>query len=273
VDTTTGAWIAAGVLAFVSGIGKTGIPGIGILPVALFAMLFPAKASVGIILPLLICGDIVAVAAYRHHARWPHLLRLFPWAALGVVPSALLMRRVDNDEVSRIIGVILLGLIALHVARQRRARPAGSEETDGDVTPHGAGYTAFMGVLAGFTTMSANAAGPIMILYLLAMRLPKMEFVGTQAWFFFVVNVFKIPFNIYADMITVESFEISLRLAAFMILGAVAGRLVIRHINQKVFETTALILTFVAAIWLIARPWAMPRPPDPRPAAAARERA
>ena len=255
MDMSIGAWIAAGVLAFVSGIGKTGIPGIGILPVALFAMLFPAKASVGIILPLLICGDIVAVAAYRHHARWSHLLRLFPWAALGVVPSALLMHQVDNDQVSRIIGVILLGLIALHVARQRRALPAGSEETGENGRPHGAGYTVFMGFLAGFTTMSANAAGPIMILYLLAMRLPKMEFVGTQAWFFFALNVYKVPFSIYADMLTEESFSVSARLAAFMILGALAGRLVIRHLNQKAFEATALILTVLAAAWLIVRPW------------------
>jgi hypothetical protein len=253
---TMGAWIAAGVLAFVSGIGKTGIPGVGILPVALFAMLFPAKASVGIILPLLICGDVVAVASYRHHARWNHLARLFPWAALGVVPSALLMRHVDNDQVSRIIGVILLGLIALHVVRQRRTRPAGLGAPDEEEPGHGAAYTVFMGVLAGFTTMSANAAGPIMILYLLAMRLPKMEFVGTQAWFFFALNLFKMPFSIYADMITMESFAVSARLAVFMILGALAGRLVIRHIHQKAFEETALILTVLAAAWLIVRPWA-----------------
>jgi uncharacterized membrane protein YfcA len=271
VEITTGMWIAGAAAAFASGIGKTGIPGVGILPIALFAMIFPAKASVGIILPLLICGDVVAVAAYRRHVAWKHLVRLFPWTALGIVPSALLMRTIDDRQVSWIIGAILLALIVLHLARRRRAGPA--DETNDEGAMHGFVYTVFMGSLAGFTTMAANAAGPIMILYLLAMRMPKMEFVGTQAWFFFVVNVFKIPFNIYADMITVESFEISLRRAAFMILGAVAGRLVIRHINQKVFETTALILTFVAAIWLIARPWAMPRPPDPRPAAAARERA
>jgi uncharacterized membrane protein YfcA len=114
-----------------------------------------------------------------------------------------------------------------------------------------------MGLLAGFTTMVANAAGPIMVLYLLAMRLPKMEFVGTQAWFFFALNVFKVPFNIYADMITVESIVVSGRLAAFMILGAVAGRLVIRHLNQKAFEATALALTVLAAAWLIVRPWVL----------------
>jgi len=252
---TTGLWIAAGALAFVSGIGKTGIPGVGILPVALFALLFPAKASVGIILPLLICGDLVAVASYRHHADGRHLARLFPWAALGVVPSAVMMRGVNNDQVSRLIGVILLGLIALHVARQRRSSPAGSGAADVTTPVHGAAYTAFMGMLVGFTTMAANAAGPVMILYLLAMRLPKMAFVGTQAWFFFALNVFKVPFSVYAGLITADSFTVSARLAAFMVGGALAGRLIIRHINQKTFEAAALLLTVLAALWLIARPW------------------
>jgi uncharacterized membrane protein YfcA len=258
-------WAAGAAVAFVSGIGKTGIPGIGILAVALFAMIFPARASVGIVLPLLICGDVVAVAAYRRHAAWKHLLRLFPWTALGVLPGTLLMRVADDRQVGWIIGTILLGLIALHLRRQRRTRPGG-EDPDAE-PPHGAVYTAFMGFLAGFTTMVANAAGPIMILYLLAMRLPKMEFVGTQAWFFFAVNVFKVPFSIAAHVITADSIAVSARLAAFMILGALAGRLAIRYLNQKAFEATALALTFVAATWLIARPWVLPPPPASRPAA------
>ena len=265
MDTSTFVWVAGAAGAFASGLGKTGIPGIGILPIALFAMIFPAKASVGIVLPLLICGDVVAVASYRHHARWKHLLRLFPWAAAGVVPAAFLMRGVKDDQVSGIIGSILLVLIALHVWRGRRA-PA-PETAEAEEPAHGPVYTALIGLLAGFTTMASNGAGPIMVLYLLAMRLPKMEFVGTQAWFFFALNVYKVPFSIYAEMITRESFVVSARLAAFMILGALAGRLVIRRLNQKVFETTALALTLAAAVWLIAKPWIAPsRPPDARAA-------
>ncbi len=264
MDTTPWLWIAGAASAFVSGLGKTGIPGIGILPIALFALLFPARASVGIILPLLICGDLVAVSLYRRRAQGRHLLRLFPWTAAGVVPGWLLMKRIDDNQLSWILGTILLLLIALHLTRsRRRAETPGEAPPPPDADVHGRAYTAFMGALAGFTTMVSNGAGPIMILYLLAMRLPKIEFVSTQAWFFFAVNLFKVPFSIDAGLISAESFAVSSALAPAMLLGAFAGPWILHRINQKAFEWTALILTLLAAAWLILKPWVLEPPPPP----------
>ena len=107
------------------------------------------------------------------------------------------------------------------------------------------------GLLAGFTTMIANAAGPLMILYLLAMRLPKLQFLGTTAWFFLVVNAFKVPFSYNLGLISSASLLLSLRLVPVTVLGALGGRWLIRHINQQVFETLALVMTLVAAIRLL----------------------
>jgi uncharacterized membrane protein YfcA len=274
VETTTWIWISGALSALLSGLGKTGIPGVGILPIALFALLFPARASVGIMLPLLICGDIVGVSIYRRKAHGRQLLRLFPWTAAGVIPGWLLMKRIDDNAVGWLIGSILLFLIGIHLLRRLRARKASDGTQDETGTTHGSLYTAITGALAGFTSMVSNGAGPIMVLYLLAMRLPKIEFVGTQAWFFFALNLFKVPFGVEAGLITGDSLVVSAQLAPAMVLGAIAGPWVLRRINQKVFEVTALVLTVVAAAWLIAKPWIVPtssgptdvRTPPPAPA-------
>ena len=122
-------------------------------------------------------------------------------------------------------------------------------ELEEETNPHPL-LSAVTGVSAGFTTMVANAAGPIMIIYLLAMRLPKMIFMGTSAWYFFVVNVFKVPFSYSLGLITLSSLRISLLLAPFAIIGAITGRILIPHINQKLFENLAMVLTLIAGIRL-----------------------
>jgi uncharacterized protein len=230
------------------GVSKTGIAGLGILTVTLFATALPARLSTGVLLPLLICGDIVAVTAYRRHAVWHHLWRLCPWVAAGVVAGYFAMGRLSGDrDFQRLIGGIVLSMIALHVWRQRRMTKGRSDDT----LPHSVGFAAFMGVLAGFTTMVANAAGPVMILYLLAMRLPKLEFLGTGAWFFLAVNLFKVPFSVNLGLITPWSLGVDLRLAAIVVAGALAGRALVRRIDQKLFEDLALILSFLAALRML----------------------
>ncbi|HNP88237.1 MAG TPA: sulfite exporter TauE/SafE family protein, partial [Kouleothrix sp.] len=174
-------WALGALGAFLVGLSKTGIPGLGILNVAIFALVFPARESVGLVLVILICGDLVAVASYRRDASWPHLFRLFPWAAAGVVLGYIALGRVNDLQMRRMIGLILLALVVFQYVRSRHPRKPD------DVPP--AWLAPLTGITAGFTTMVANAAGPVMVLYLLAMRLPKILFVGTAAWYFLVINL------------------------------------------------------------------------------------
>ena len=239
-------WLAAtGSVCF--GLSKTGIPGVGILGVALFARAF-AVNSPGIALPLLIVADFVALGMYFRYAIWSKMLRMFPWAAIGIVIGFLLMRRIDPKELNRVIGWILLALVVLAVW-WRWIRGPVSDTAAGD--SHGMGYEIAVGILSGITTMIANAAGPIMILYLLRMRLPKMQFIGTCSCFFLVLNCFKVPFQIYQEQITLETFRTDLPFIPFSLLGALLGWVVIKHINQVLFESLCLILTFVSALKLV----------------------
>lgn len=239
-------WALGAFGAFLVGISKTGIPGLGILSVAIFALVFPARESVGLVLVILICGDIVAVSSYRRDASWPHLWRLFPWAAAGVVAGYFALGRVDDVQMRHLIGVILLSLVVFQYIRSRR--PA---QYDSEAQPTRPWLAPITGITAGFTTMVANAAGPVMVLYLLWMRLPKIVFVGTAAWYFLVLNLFKTPFSASLGLINAASLGVALLLGPFAIVGALVGRPVVERLNQRLFELLALALTFVAALGMI----------------------
>ena len=234
--------------ALLVGVSKTGVAGFGILFVVMFANVIPAKQSSGFVLPLLIFGDVVAVWAYRKHAKWAHVWRLLPWTAAGVVLGYFAMGRIDDRQAKVMIGGIIIAMVVAHVWRRARAKSAALAEYGMWVAP-------MVGVLAGFTTLVANAAGPLMAIYLLAMRLPKMEYVGTAAVFFLLLNCFKVPFMVNLGLITTGSFGFNLMLAPMVFLGTVLGRWLLPKINQRLFENLALGLSAVAGIRLLFSTW------------------
>jgi uncharacterized membrane protein YfcA len=144
------------------------------------------------------------------------------------------------------IGGIVLGLVVMHFVRRKFS---------GHEAEHGAWFAPVIGVLAGFTTLVANAAGPLMVIYMLAMRLPKMDFVGTSAVFFLILNLFKVPFMVHLGLINVESFSINLWLAPIVVAGAWFGRKLVLKIEQRAFENIALTLSVVAGFNLLYRAW------------------
>ncbi|MCS6825877.1 MAG: sulfite exporter TauE/SafE family protein [Caldilinea sp.] len=241
-------WVLAVVGAYLVGISKTGVAGLGVFAVAIFASALPARESVGIVLPILIAADVVAVVSYWGQGSWPHLLRLFPWAAVGIVAGYFVMDRIDAVMTQRLIGAVLVAIVSIHFWRRLRTQALVALAAEMRPQPFLSGIT---GVSAGFTTMVANAAGPIMIIYLLAMRLPKYIFMGTAAWYFFVLNLFKVPFSYSLGLINAASLPLSLALAPAAIAGALTGRVLIRHINQQAFELMALVLTLIAGARLL----------------------
>ena len=236
-------WVVVALGAILVGLSKTGITGLGILAVAIYANVLPARQSTGIILPLLICADVVAVAAYRQHAVWKHLWQLFPWVAVGIVAGSFALGHINDTQVRRGIGVIVIVMVALHFWRRQRAGSAP--------VPHTLWFSALTGVLAGFTTMLANAAGPVMVLYMLAIGLPKMEFLGTGAWFFLIINLFKVPFSYRLGLVTPGTLQFNAVLLPAVIAGALLGRFIVQRINQVWFETLALVLTLLAGVRLL----------------------
>ena len=230
--------------ALLVGFSKTGISGLGLVVAVMFASFIPAKQASGFVLPLLICGDLFALASYRAHAQWVHLWRLLPWTVLGVLTGYVALGRMGDREARVSIGAIILIMITVHLWRRARAKP-------GELAEQAVWFAPTLGVLAGFTTLVANAAGPLMAIYMLAMRLPKLEFVGTSAVFFLLLNLFKVPFMVDLGLITFDSLGFNLLLMPVVVVGALLGRRILPKINQRVFENLALGLSAVAGLRLL----------------------
>lgn len=231
------------------GLSKGGISGLGIVAAPLFALVFPPKESTGLVLVILICADVVSVALFRRHAVWGHIIRLFPFAALGVFLGYRAFKVLDSRQVGHIMGLILIGLVALQIWRKHKTKD--QPEKAAELVPDNFWIVALTGVAAGFTTMIANAAGPVMILYLLAMGLPKMEFIGTSAWYFLTLNLFKVPFSYDLNLINRESLGIDAIFAPVAMVSVLVGRWLIKFIDQEKFEMLALVFTVISGLYLM----------------------
>lgn len=238
-------WPLLALCALFVGIAKTGVPGIAILVVPLIASVVDPRASVGLLLLMLLVGDLFAIVWYRRHTEWRRVGVLLPWAVVGMAVGFLILDRVDSVTLGRLLGGIVLVLLLLHGWMDWKG---GAEA----LSPGKHRWIApLAGIAAGTTTMVANAGGPVMILYLLAMRLDKNSFIGTGAWFFFVVNVLKVVPYIHLGLITAESARVSLTMAPVVAAGAILGIVVLKFLPQRVFEGSVRVLALIAAVRLL----------------------
>ncbi|MBP0457898.1 sulfite exporter TauE/SafE family protein [Streptomyces montanisoli] len=238
------------------GFSKTAVSGANTVSLAVFAAVLPARASTGVLLPLLIVGDLVAVASYRRHAHWPTLLRLFPAVAAGVVVGTGFLVWAGDAVVPVSIGAILILMACVTMWRRRAAARREGDDQGADREPGtGAGRAKARsyGVLGGFTTMVANAGGPVMSMYLLSAGFDKWRFLGTSAWFFLVVNVSKLPFSAGLGLIDGHSLLLDLSLAAFVFPGAYVGRRCAARLDQRLFERLVIAATLLGGVELLLR--------------------
>ena len=232
----------------VIGFSKTSFGGIAAISVAVFALAMPAKESTATVLLLLIVGDLIAVARYRT-VSWRLLWKLMPSVIPGLLLGALFMNFVDDTVMRRTIGGLLLAMVVLQlVERLRRPAVAPPPNTD----PHWVRAN-LTGTAAGFTTMTANAAGPVMALYFLATRIDKSRFIGTNAWFFCLVNLSKVPLAASLGLLTVEGIVLDLAMVPAVLLGAWLGTWVIGRVNQRQFEVVTIVASAVSAATLLFR--------------------
>jgi len=233
------------------GFSKTAIGGMSLISVAVFAAVLPSRVSTGVVLGLLLVGDVVAVRSYHQHADWAAILRLAPAVVVGVLVGVVFVARVDDAVMRRAIGAVLVVLVGLHlVVRRRKARtedPSGAAPRAHPLTAWG------FGSMAGFTTMVANAGGPAMSLYLLTARYSVLGFLGTTSWFFFAINLSKVPFSVALHLITPATLLLDLLLAPAVLLGTWLGRRVIPHVRQGLFENLVLLTTVASGLNLLLR--------------------
>jgi uncharacterized membrane protein YfcA len=237
--------------ALLVGFSKTAVSGANTVSLAIFAAVLPARASTGVLLPILIVGDVLAVLTYRRHAHWPTLWKLFPAVAAGVIVGTVFLMWADDQIVRTSIGAILLLMAGVTIWRRRKAE--AEEEPDSLATRTGRVKARSYGVLGGFTTMVANAGGPVMSMYLLSAGFRKLGFLGTSAFFFLIVNVSKVPFSVGLGLIDGNSLLLDAALAAFVVPGAFIGKWAVNRINQRLFERLVIAATVVGGAQLLLR--------------------
>ena len=233
--------------ALLVGFAKTAIGGLATVSVAVFAYVMPARQSTAALLLLLLVGDAVAVWHYRRDGDIGLLRHLIPAVLPGLLVGTLVLATVDDDSLRRVIGGILLALLVVQIVlRLNRADP-GAFPRVGWSRPAAAG----VGLVAGFTTMVANAAGAVMTVYLVAQGVDKRRFLGTAAWFFLGVNLCKLPFSVGLGLVDPSMLMTAALLTPAVLVGAAIGIVTVRHLGQRSFENAVLAASALSAVPLL----------------------
>jgi uncharacterized protein len=226
--------------AFIIGLAKAGLKGIDMMNVTIMAIVFGGKASTGIVLPLLCVADIMAVLYYHRHAQWPHFWKLLPWMMAGILIGVYVGKDMNEVLFRKIMAVIIMLTVIIMVYLEMRKTP---------VVPHNIFFASGLGLVSGFATMLGNLAGAFSNIYFLAMRMNKNDFIGTAAWVFLVINLFKLPFQVfYWKNITAASLQTDLLLLPALFIGFFAGIKIVAKIKDDGYRKVVLVLTLAGAI-------------------------
>lgn len=238
-------WTLAILASFLIGLSKAGIKGIGIFIVTILVFVFGGKASTGIMMPMLIVGDIFAVIYYYRHVEWKYIVKLVPWMALGVLIGVYFGKDMPEELFRNLMAVIIIVSVLIMFWWDRRKSK---------YIPKWYGFGVLIGSMAGFTTMIGNLAGAFANIYFLVMRLPKNAFIGTAAWLFFLINLFKLPFHILSwQTINATSLGVNLKLLPFQLIGLWAGVTILQRVEDDFFRKMILVLTALGAIVILIK--------------------
>ncbi len=222
-----------GLCAMGIGMAKTGLGGLGMVVVPVMANIFGAKSSTGILLLLLIMADFFGVRYYHMHADLRQLIKLIPSTIIGILTGVFI-----GDILSDVYFQFLLGAVIISGALIMVIKVDIKENNL---------FSIAVGFLGGFITMIGNAAGPIMSIYFLSMGFDKNKFIGTAAWFFLFVNLFKVPMHVFIwKTIDLNILLFDLSLFPFILVGAVTGVWIVKKIPErpyKIFVIVSVILS------------------------------
>lgn len=236
-------WMLILVAAIITGMSKAGINTISIISISIWASILDSKSSTGMVLPMLILADIMAVWYYKRRAVWSHLIRLMPWVMGGVILATLCGQSIDDQLFKRLMAlIILISLIALFWWDRKPQTPIPTHPL----------FASSMGLATGFTSMIGNLAGGFSNVYFVSMRLTKDHFIGTVAWLFFMLNLFKLPFHIWVwKTVSMQSFLFNLALIPFIAIGFWLGLRLLSRLNEVGFKQMILWLTTISSLLVL----------------------
>ena len=236
-------WVAICFAVFLLGLSKSGIKGIGIILIVILAFVFGEKASTGILLPMLVVADILAVIYYNQHAQWKYIKKLIPWMIAGVLVGVWVGNDISEVIFKKMMAIIIIVSVLIMLYTENRKSTS---------VPSNRFFSGGTGFLAGFATMIGNLAGPIANIYFLAMRFPKNEFIGTAAWLFFIINVFKLPFHFFVwKTVTKDTLILNVVLIPAVCLGFFLGAYIVKLISNVNYRRFILVVTAIGGLIML----------------------
>lgn len=237
-------WVWIIVAAVLVGFSKTGISAVMMPVIPIVAMVFGGKESTGVLLPMLIVGDIMALWYYKRHGAWNDIKKLLPWTFVGLITGIVVGSYVNDQQFKAFISLSIFICLAILIYTEKKG--------DNLKIPSGKWFYALAGVASGFTSMIGNAAGPLFSVYLLAKGFKKESFLGTTAWFFFIINISKVPMQVFFwNNISFKIVLLTLSLIPAIVVGAMLGAKVVKKLNEKAFRYIIIVMTAVSAIRLL----------------------
>lgn len=245
MDLSLSLWLPAILAAIMIGMSKTGVNGLGTMVVPIMAFIFGGMPSSGLVLPMLIMADMFGVIYYHRSTHWKTVLGVVPWAFAGILVGLIVGKNISPTQFKQLIGILVILSLAVMLWLEFRKKKIK------EVVTHKTSIAIPFGIMGGFSTMIGNAAGPIMSVYLLSKNLPKKEYIGTTAWFFFIVNLSKLPLQIWGwHNITLQTLTFNLMLLPAIALGAYLGIKIVKLISENAYRWFVLIATLASSIAL-----------------------
>ncbi len=237
-------WAIAIAAVFIVALGKAGLMGsLGMVAVPMLTLVMPARDAAGMMLPLLLVMDAIAIWTYRRDANWTILWIMIPGAMVGTIVGWVLRSVVTDAVVNLLVGVISLAFIAWGLSPLAKRIVANVHPSK----PWGA----FWGGVAGFTSFISHTGGPPFQIYVLPQRLAPVAYSGTTAFFFGIVNTSKlIPYG-FLGQLNVSNMTAAAFLAPVAIAGVLIGVALVRRINATVFYYIAYAMVFVLGLKLV----------------------
>jgi uncharacterized protein len=238
-------WIWLGAAAFAVGISKMGLGGVILLFIPILAGIFGGRESTGLLLPLLMTGDMLAVLYYRKHIQIHEIRRLLLWVCIGLLIGLFVGQYINDSQFKAVLSVSIILCLAVMVYADVKGKPL--------TVPDKLVFYALVGILGGFTSMVGNAAGPIISIYLLSKGYQKGQLISTSVWLFFIINLLKLPLQIFVwHNIAITGLYSALLLLPAMLAGAVAGAYLVKRMNDKIYRIIlyGMILIAAVALWI-----------------------
>lgn len=246
MDFSLSMWLLVILSAVMIGMSKVGVSGIGTLVIPIMAFVFGGMPSSGLVLPMLIMADVFGVIYYHRSTHWKTVLGVLPWAFIGILVGWFVGKNISSEQFKQLIGLLVILSLAVMFWMEFRKKKSA------EIVPHKASVAIPFGVMGGFSTMIGNAAGPIMSVYLLSKNLPKKEYIGTAAWFFFIINLSKLPLQIWGwHNITTKTLVFNLMLLPAIAVGAYLGIKIVKLFPESMYRWFVLGATFFSALALL----------------------